>query len=129
MCEALALSALIGCAGHAREDTFVTKEHSEKLIARYGSPGKELMLFDGDHNSVRPTKFYGKVLMFFHQALQCQGALIPDEQNSGAYEVAMETEAARYLDNINNNNNNVDNNYTSSSRSSSSNKNKISKNK
>ncbi|DBB11274.1 TPA: hypothetical protein ACH3X3_006710 [Trebouxia sp. C0006] len=81
--------------GHAREDTFVTKEHSEKLIARYGSPDKELMLFDGDHNSVRPTKFYGKVLMFFHQALQCQGALIPDEQNSGAYEVAMETEAVR----------------------------------
>ncbi|KAL0042923.1 hypothetical protein WJX79_004019 [Trebouxia sp. C0005] len=81
--------------GHAREDTFVTKEHSEKLIAKYGSPDKELMLFDGDHNSVRPTKFYGKVLMFFHQALQCQGTLIPDEHNSGSYEVAMEAEAAR----------------------------------
>ncbi len=73
----------------------MTKEHSEKLIAKYGSPDKELMLFDGDHNSVRPTKFYGKVLMFFHQALQCQGALIPDEQNSGSYEIAMEAEAAR----------------------------------
>ncbi len=73
----------------------MTKEHSEKLIAKYGSPDKELMLFDGDHNSVRPTKFYGKVLMFFHQALQCQGALIPDEHNSGSYEIAMEAEAAR----------------------------------
>ena len=92
---ALALSTRICCVGHAREDTFVTKEHSEKLIAKYGSPDKELMLFDGDHNSVRPTKFYGKVLMFFHQALQCQGALIPDEQNSGSYEIAMEAEAAR----------------------------------
>ena len=86
-------------AGHAEGDTFVAKAHSEKLLAKYGSPDKELMLFDGDHNSIRPKQFYSKVLLFFYQVLQCQGVLIPDEQNAGSFELAME-DAARYAEQL-----------------------------
>ena len=85
---------LVFLAGHAIEDTFVAKVHSEKLLAKYGSEDKELMLFEGDHNSIRPRAFYAKVLLFFHNCLQCQDVLIPDEQNPGQFELAME-DAAR----------------------------------
>ena len=74
--------------GHAVDDTFVVKAHSERLLAKYGGD-KELCLFEGDHNSVRPRCFYTKVLMFFHVCLQCEAVLIPDEQNPGQFELAL----------------------------------------
>ncbi|KAL3141831.1 hypothetical protein ABBQ32_004502 [Trebouxia sp. C0010 RCD-2024] len=74
--------------GHAVDDTFVAKAHSERLLAKYGGD-KELCLFEGDHNSVRPRSFYTKVLMFFHVCLQCEDVLIPDEQNPGQFELAI----------------------------------------
>ena len=74
----------------------MAKVHSEKLLAKYGSEDKELMLFEGDHNSIRPRAFYAKVLLFFHSCLQCQDVLIPDESNPGQFELAME-DAARYV--------------------------------
>ncbi|KAL3153328.1 hypothetical protein ABBQ38_011671 [Trebouxia sp. C0009 RCD-2024] len=74
--------------GHAVDDTFVAKAHSERLLAKYGGD-KELCLFEGDHNSVRPRSFYTKVLMFFHVCLQCEDVLIPDEQNPGQFELAV----------------------------------------
>ena len=81
-------------AGHARDDTFVAKGHSERLLAKYGGEDKELCLFEGDHNSIRPTFFYTKVLMFFHVVLQCESVLIPDETSPGQFELASQ-EAAR----------------------------------
>lgn len=76
--------------GHALDDTFVAKAHSEKLLAKYGGEDKRLVTFEGDHNSIRPIKFYGDVLRFFHSCLQCTHPLIPDEQNSGQFELVLE---------------------------------------
>lgn len=59
--------------GHATEDTFVGKHHSERLMAAYAGD-KNFITFRGDHNSVRPNFFYSSVLIFFHNVLQC-----PDE--------------------------------------------------
>lgn len=39
-------------AGHATEDTFVGKHHSERLMAAYAGD-KNFITFRGDHNSVR----------------------------------------------------------------------------
>lgn len=59
-------------AGHATEDTFVKLSHSQRLRAAYGGLDKELETFAGDHNSIRPRKFYTSVLVFFHRALLCE---------------------------------------------------------
>ena len=40
--------------GHATEDTFVAKHHSERLAAAYAGD-HNLITFRGDHNSVRCT--------------------------------------------------------------------------
>lgn len=46
-------------AGHATEDTFVSKHHSERLMAAYAGD-KNFITFRGDHNSVRcPVCFDG----------------------------------------------------------------------
>jgi hypothetical protein len=41
-----------GFPGHATEDTFVGKHHSERLVAAYAGD-KNFITFRGDHNSVR----------------------------------------------------------------------------
>ena len=51
--QAVCLSLLaIGFPGHATEDTFVGKHHSERLVAAYAGD-KNFITFRGDHNSVR----------------------------------------------------------------------------
>ena len=42
----------LGFPGHATEDTFVGKHHSERLVAAYAGD-KNFITFRGDHNSVR----------------------------------------------------------------------------
>jgi hypothetical protein len=55
--------------GHADQDSFISKTHSERLVAAYAGD-KELVAFDGDHNSHRPHFFYASVLSFLHSVLQ-----------------------------------------------------------
>jgi hypothetical protein len=40
---------------HGRGDSFITPRHSEELFSKYGGH-KEIMFFDGDHNSERSEK-------------------------------------------------------------------------
>ena len=70
------LTSSLLLAGHADGDTFVNKRHSERLHAAYAGD-KNLIMFDGDHNSVRPQFFYSSALIFLHNVLQC-----PDELNA-----------------------------------------------
>ena len=56
-------------AGHAEQDTFVSKAHSEKLHKAYAGD-KNLITFEGDHNSHRPQFFYTSVLFFLKTVLQ-----------------------------------------------------------
>ena len=58
-------------AGHAEGDTFVPASHTRRLHAAYGGEDKDVMLFQGDHNSARPKEFYSKALTFLHCALRC----------------------------------------------------------
>ena len=58
-----------GTAGHAEQDTFVNKAHSEKLHKAYAGD-KNLITFEGDHNSHRPQFFYTSVLFFLKTVLQ-----------------------------------------------------------
>ena len=63
-------SAGLPRAGHAEKDTFIPVAHTRRLHAAYAGD-KELMVFDGDHNTLRPQAFYSSVLMFLHSALRC----------------------------------------------------------
>mmetsp|Transcript_41100 Transcript_41100/g.87389 ORF Transcript_41100/g.87389 Transcript_41100/m.87389 type:complete len:301 (+) Transcript_41100:165-1067(+) len=54
--------------GHGKEDDFVAFEHSEKLYAAYAGD-KNLISFEGGHNSPRPSFFHTSVMIFFHNLL------------------------------------------------------------
>lgn len=63
--------------GHATGDTFIAPRHSEALYAVY--PGdKNLIRFEGGHNSQRPSFFYDSVSIFFLNTLH------PPELSSAA---------------------------------------------
>jgi pimeloyl-ACP methyl ester carboxylesterase len=46
--------------GHAADDQLVLSSHSENLYKEYGGP-KEINVFEGDHNSIRPQDFRDQV--------------------------------------------------------------------
>eukprot|EP00963_Diacronema_lutheri_P014280 scaffold2859_cov349-Pavlova_lutheri.AAC.17 len=50
--------------GHGQGDDFIPKHHSERLYDGYAGD-KNLIIFDGGHNSVRPFFFYDSVSIFF----------------------------------------------------------------
>ncbi|KAL6778743.1 hypothetical protein ACKKBF_B04825 [Auxenochlorella protothecoides x Auxenochlorella symbiontica] len=60
--------------GHGAEDTFVSAEHSRRLVRAYGGEAR-LRLFDGDHNSVRPDDFYEEAVGFMLSALRVEELL------------------------------------------------------
>ena len=58
--------------GHASSDQLVLPHHSEEIYSVYGQEGggkARLVLFDGDHNSVRPREFTREAVDFFRQHL------------------------------------------------------------
>ena len=65
-------------AGHADHDSFVAKAHSEKLHAAYAGD-KNLITFEGDHNSHRPAFFYNSVLFFLKAVLQLDNDITPGD--------------------------------------------------
>ena len=79
-------------AGHANHDSFVAKAHSEKLHAAYAGD-KNLITFEGDHNSHRPTFFYNSVLFFLKAVLQLDNDITPED----AAETAAEAGCAAML--------------------------------
>ena len=73
---AQSLRSAVRAAGHSEGDTFIPVGHSKRLHAAYGGEDKELMLFDGDHNTARPKAFYARALTFLHCALRCDAAAL-----------------------------------------------------
>jgi len=53
---------------HGEEDDFIHPSHSKKLHEKY-SGDKNLILFKGDHNSMRPGFFYDSAAIFFSNHL------------------------------------------------------------
>uniref|UniRef100_A0A2P2M7Y9 Catalytic n=1 Tax=Rhizophora mucronata TaxID=61149 RepID=A0A2P2M7Y9_RHIMU len=54
--------------GHASEDKFIQSHHSDLIFKCY-SGDKNMIKFDGDHNSSRPPFYYDSVSIFFFNVL------------------------------------------------------------
>lgn len=57
---------------HGNEDTFIGPHHSERLHEAYAGD-KNLIMFDGDHNSPRPAFFFDSTIIFFMNTLHPPG--------------------------------------------------------
>eukprot|EP00928_Gymnodinium_smaydae_P036374 TRINITY_DN25437_c0_g1_i2.p1 TRINITY_DN25437_c0_g1~~TRINITY_DN25437_c0_g1_i2.p1 ORF type:complete len:502 (-),score=89.49 TRINITY_DN25437_c0_g1_i2:90-1469(-) len=53
---------------HGEHDAFIRPSHSEQLHAAYAGD-KNLILFDGDHNSARPDFFFNSAVIFLRNTL------------------------------------------------------------
>lgn len=54
---------------HGELDDFIDKKHSERLHQKYAGDSRPLKIFDGDHNSPRPSDFFDDVEVFFQQTM------------------------------------------------------------
>lgn len=57
-----------GLFAHAENDDFIKIHHSEKLYETYAGD-KNMIRFEGDHNSARPDFMYDSVCIFFYNVL------------------------------------------------------------
>ncbi|CAN8275210.1 unnamed protein product [Cochlearia groenlandica] len=55
--------------GHAVDDDFINPHHSERIYEEYIGD-KNIIKFDGDHNSPRPPFYFDSINIFFHNVLQ-----------------------------------------------------------
>lgn len=54
--------------GHATEDDFIRPHHSDRIFESYAGD-KNVIKFDGDHNSPRPQFYFDSITIFFHNVL------------------------------------------------------------
>ncbi|XP_038874773.1 uncharacterized protein LOC120067303 [Benincasa hispida] len=55
--------------GHAIDDDFIRPHHSDQIFDAYVGD-KNVIKFDGDHNSPRPQFYFDSINIFFHNVLQ-----------------------------------------------------------
>ncbi|KAJ4956604.1 hypothetical protein NE237_013387 [Protea cynaroides] len=55
--------------GHAIDDDFILPEHSDRIYEAYVGD-KNIIKFEGDHNSPRPQFYFDSITIFFHNVLQ-----------------------------------------------------------
>lgn len=55
--------------GHAVDDDFIHPHHSDRIFDVYVGD-KNIIKFDGDHNSPRPQFYFDSINIFFHNVLQ-----------------------------------------------------------
>ncbi|KAL0867288.1 hypothetical protein Bca101_046406 [Brassica carinata] len=55
--------------GHAIDDDFIRPHHSERIYEAY-TGDKNIIKFEGDHNSPRPQFYFDSINIFFHNVLQ-----------------------------------------------------------
>ncbi|CAH9086136.1 unnamed protein product [Cuscuta europaea] len=55
--------------GHAKDDKFIPPHHSDHIFKSYAGD-KNIIKFDGDHNSSRPQFYYDSVSIFFYNVLR-----------------------------------------------------------
>lgn len=63
--------------GHATDDDFIQPHHSDRIFDAYAGD-KNIIKFDGDHNSPRPQFYFDSITIFFHNVLNPPKDL-PDE--------------------------------------------------
>lgn len=54
--------------GHAADDVFIQSHHSDLIYSSYAGD-KNIIKFEGDHNSPRPQFYYDSVSIFFYNVL------------------------------------------------------------
>ncbi|GAV70593.1 Abhydrolase_5 domain-containing protein, partial [Cephalotus follicularis] len=54
--------------GHARDDKFIQPHHSDLIFKSYAGD-KNIIKFDGEHNTSRPQFYYDSVSIFFYNVL------------------------------------------------------------
>ncbi|XP_042517222.1 uncharacterized protein LOC122091385 [Macadamia integrifolia] len=55
--------------GHAIDDDFILPHHSDQIYEAYVGD-KNIIKFEGDHNSPRPQFYFDSITIFFHNVLQ-----------------------------------------------------------
>ncbi|KAK4755751.1 hypothetical protein SAY87_009508 [Trapa incisa] len=55
--------------GHATDDDFIRPHHSDRIFEVYMGD-KNIIKFEGDHNSPRPQFYFDSINIFFHNVLQ-----------------------------------------------------------
>ncbi|XP_054805586.1 uncharacterized protein LOC129308491 isoform X2 [Prosopis cineraria] len=55
--------------GHADDDGFIRPHHSDRIFEAYMGD-KNIIKFEGDHNSPRPQFYFDSINIFFHNVLQ-----------------------------------------------------------
>lgn len=55
--------------GHAIDDDFIRPHHSDRIFDAYVGD-KNIIKFEGDHNSPRPQFYFDSINIFFHNVLQ-----------------------------------------------------------
>lgn len=55
--------------GHAIDDDFIRPHHSDRIFEAYMGD-KNIIKFEGDHNSPRPQFYFDSINIFFHNVLQ-----------------------------------------------------------
>ncbi|MQM03584.1 hypothetical protein Taro_036370 [Colocasia esculenta] len=68
--------------GHAADDVFIQPRHSDLIYKSYAGD-KNIIKFEGDHNSPRPQFYYDSVSIFFYNVLH-------PPQNSSSYSSRLE---------------------------------------
>ncbi|KAL1548552.1 hypothetical protein AAHA92_16770 [Salvia divinorum] len=65
--------------GHAIEDDFIQPHHSDRVFDAYVGD-KNIIKFEGDHNSPRPQFYFDSISIFFNNVLQP-----PEDEGGGRY--------------------------------------------
>lgn len=68
--------------GHGQADDFIPKHHSEKLHASYAGD-KNLIIFEGTHNSIRPFFFYDSASIFLSNVFEVHVAALDQDSSQG----------------------------------------------
>nr|XP_009622970.1 uncharacterized protein LOC104114273 [Nicotiana tomentosiformis] len=65
--------------GHAVDDDFIQPHHSDRVFEAYMGD-KNIIKFEGDHNSPRPQFYFDSISIFFNNVLQP-----PEDEAGGAF--------------------------------------------
>ncbi|XP_057856452.2 uncharacterized protein LOC131065832 [Cryptomeria japonica] len=71
--------------GHATEDIFIQPHHSDLICKSYAGD-KNIIKFEGDHNSPRPQFYYDSITIFFHNVLHPPDDLVEKNASEFLYE-------------------------------------------
>uniref|UniRef100_A0A0C9RPM6 TSA: Wollemia nobilis Ref_Wollemi_Transcript_28848_2164 transcribed RNA sequence n=1 Tax=Wollemia nobilis TaxID=56998 RepID=A0A0C9RPM6_9CONI len=77
--------------GHATEDLFIQPHHSDLIYKSYAGD-KNIIKFEGDHNSPRPQFYYDSITIFFHNVLHPPDGLVEAHASGCLYEYIDEFE-------------------------------------